>query len=610
MADSLIDRTLGGCHITRELARGGMSTIYLAEQTSLGRSVALKVMSQNLLGDPTFMARFSREVATTARLQHPHIIPVYDFGQQDGVPYIVMAYVPGGSLEDLLASGPLSLDEAARIIRQVAAALDYAHTQGIIHRDVKPANILLDAERNAVLSDFGIAKLLAATQSITKDDLVGTPSYLAPELISDSATASPAVDVYGLGVTLYRMLTGVLPFPARTAVQMMWAHVNEPAPPVTTQRPDLPSGVDQVLQKALAKTPDARYASAAALADDLEAVSLGIAPAIAEAAPPPPLVAASPAAVRGLEAAVRRVIDQVVKINLAEGGSGSGVYVPGDDILTCLHVVDGSCGVYVRFRTGEQIEADVLATSPAQDLALLHLRHTPATLDASTLNHLVFERVETAPGAPLAAIGHPFGLNWAVTGGHFNGLRMPGEEALARLGITLKTPLVQVDVAINPGNSGGPLIDAAAHLVGLADATINPAMADNIGFAIDGQTAYIFWQRQPANLSPLVAYNCGHHHAADLQYCPLTGRPLKPCTPVPLPAPNSRRYSCGHFHGPGLEFCPLTGKPVHVVGALPDATASDAPTAVDERVTCTNCGKTFPASETACPYCGKQRRRK
>lgn len=605
MSQDWIGRSVGGCQIENVIREGGMSTVYLARQESVGRHVALKVLSADLLSDPSFLDRFKREVETTARLQHPHIIPIYDYGKDAGVPYIVMAYIAGGSLADRLVGGPLSLDEAGYLLDQLAAALDFAHIHGVIHRDVKPANVLLDADRNVVLSDFGIAYVAAASQMPDLEGIVGTPSYIAPELISMNAQPGPPADIYGLGVLLFEALTGRLPFNHDSAEQMMWAHVNEPAPPATEARGDLPPAVDSILHKALAKSPTERYQTAAELAEDLAVVLAGQQAAHAEAAPPPAVVPGPLDRARRLETAVRRVLDQVVKVTRASGGAGSGIYLPGDRVVTCLHVVDGAGGIYVRFRTGEQIEADFVAGAPALDLALLALRTSPGTLGSDRLDGLVFEFPTQDAGAPLAAIGHPLDLDWAVTGGHFNGLRQPGDEALRRFGITLNAPLVQVDAAINPGNSGGPLIDDQARLVGLADSVMNPALVNDIGFAIAGRAVFDFWQAHRAASDPLVPYNCGHHHPPGETYCERTGKPITPREPVPMPAPGSVRYSCGHRHAPGLVHCPLTGKPVL---ALDDSARSEkAADANWQIVTCTNCGYDYPQFRDACPHCGKPR---
>jgi tRNA A-37 threonylcarbamoyl transferase component Bud32 len=605
----LVGQTLSGCKILRELQRGGMSQIYLADQTSIGREVVVKVILPDLLGDPTFLQRFEQEVSMTARLQHPHIIPIYDYGEEQGVPFIVMAYMPGGSLEDQLSGGPLDLSLAAGIMKQIATGLDYAHQRGVVHRDIKPANILLDAQRNAVLTDFGIARLMTSSDRLTLNGLVGTPTYLAPEVVTDEFLAGPPSDVYGLGVTLYEMLTGERLFAGKSAMQTMWAHVNEPVPLVHESRTDLPNAVDMVLQKALAKNPAARYASAGELAEDLVEVAAGAAPSRAQSAPPPKLVEAPTAQVRRLEDAVRRVIDQVVKVRLVSEGAGTGVYLPDNHVVTCRHVIDGAPGIIIQFRTGEQISAEVLAVDAGCDLALLRLDHRPETLEPASLDGLVYGAREMELGEPLAAIGHPLGLNWAVTGGHYNATRLPGEEALKMFGIKLKVPLVQVDVAINPGNSGGPLIDPEGRLIGIADSIINPALANNIGFAVEGQVVYDFWQANSKVETPLIAYTCGHHHPAGETFCPLTGQPVQALEPVPMPTADSIRYSCGHYHPPGLDYCPLTGRPIGVRGQgaeTPETgAAADVPTGP---VTCTNCGHEFPARDRYCPRCGKPAR--
>lgn len=275
----LVGRTLGPYLLTKELGHGGMANVYLASQTSVGREVAVKVLPSHFLQDRTFLDRFTREVRLIARLQHPRILPIYDFGEQDGVPYIVMAYMTGGTLSDLIynSRGGMGLDETARLIGQAAEGLDYAHEQGIIHRDFKPSNVLLDAKGNAHLADFGIAKATADTAQITGSGFVGTPAYAAPEM-SQPEGLSPSVDVYALGVTLYQMLTGKLPYDAETPIGVLMAHMSRPIPDVLTARNDLPNAVREVIENALAKIPEQRYQSAGDLADDLRR-ALGGAPA-------------------------------------------------------------------------------------------------------------------------------------------------------------------------------------------------------------------------------------------------------------------------------------------------------------------------------------------
>jgi S1-C subfamily serine protease/predicted Ser/Thr protein kinase len=614
MSDPLIGQIVGGCEIVRLLGKGGMSSIYLAHQKSVNREVAIKILSGGLLGDPTFMERFTREVETTARLQNPHIIPIYDYGQTDGQPYIVMAYISGGSLADLIGFGALELDTSARLVRQVAQALDFAHGHGVIHRDIKPANILLDSQQNAILTDFGVAHVIAATEQLTRDDILGTPSYLAPEMLSDRNKVTPAVDIYALGVTLYHMLAGSLPFTGDTPVQLMWSHVNDPVPLMTATRADLPIGVDAILQRALAKAPAARYHSAGDLAADLDAVLAGSRPAIAEREQLEPTVktrrkkAASHKA-RDLQQAVSQALDQVVKIVRPDGITGSGLYMPGDQVITCNHVVEGAQGVYVRLHSGEQIEADVLAAELGSDLALVALRATPASLSAERLSGVSLKPGQPEPGEELVAIGHPLGLDWSVTGGHYNAHRQPGEEPLPHFGINLTCPLVQVDVVINAGSSGGPILDGQGRLVGIADSIINPAVANNIGFAIDGETALEFWRQHREDKDFLGPFSCGHHHAQGVTYCPLTGKPIKPLEAIPMPSEQNVRYSCGHSHPSGLTYCPLMGKPAYEIEEIPAGAAGDAPpVAPVSLVKCTNCGFEYPASLASCPHCGKPRR--
>src|SRR5258708_22110153 len=178
----------------------------------MGREVGMKVLASTVMHESNFSERFHREVDIISRLQHPHILPVYDFGEQDEMPYIVMAYIRGGTLsEKIKQQGPLSLSEVVRITRQTADALDYAHSLGIIHRDFKPSNVLLDERGNTYLADFGLAKLTEAQQQITGTAMLGTPAYMAPEQAS-SSDLTPAADVYAMGITVFQMLTGRVPF--------------------------------------------------------------------------------------------------------------------------------------------------------------------------------------------------------------------------------------------------------------------------------------------------------------------------------------------------------------------------------------------------------------
>ncbi len=271
----LTGKTLGQYTISRRLGQGGMATVYLAEQTSIGRQVALKIMPSYFMHDPTFLERFNQEVKVIARLQHPRILPVYDYGDFEGQPYIVMAYMSGGTLSDRIRNdGPMPLDEVVRLVKQIAEGLDHAHRAGIIHRDFKPSNVLLDNSGNVYLADFGIAKVSESTAQLTGSAIIGTPTYMAPEM-ADQGIVSPSIDIYALGVTIYEMLTGQYPYVGDTPLRVMMAHVNNPIPDVLATRPNLPVGVSEVLRRAMAKNPGARYTTAAELAADLDAAASG-----------------------------------------------------------------------------------------------------------------------------------------------------------------------------------------------------------------------------------------------------------------------------------------------------------------------------------------------
>jgi serine/threonine protein kinase len=268
VASSLVGRTLGNYLIQELLGQGGMATVYKGYRADIDRYVAVKVLPPHPGLDQEFIERFRQEARTIARLQHPHILPLYDYGVQDDILYLIMAYIDGGSLADRIEEGGMRLSEVEKILRQVAGALDYAHRQGVIHRDIKPDNILLDKEGNALLADFGIAKLAEGGSNLTvTGGLVGTPAYMAPEQGSgDKVTGS--ADIYSLGVVVYEMLTGSKPYNAETPMQIVIKHMTAPVPSIREKLPDLPAQLELVIDRALAKLPDNRYASAIEFADD------------------------------------------------------------------------------------------------------------------------------------------------------------------------------------------------------------------------------------------------------------------------------------------------------------------------------------------------------
>ena len=264
----MIGTTLGNYRIVEQIGMGGMATVYKAYDASTDRYVAVKVLPQHYSQDPMFVERFRREAKAIAKLEHINILPVHAYGEEDGTAYMVMRYLETGTLTELLKQRSLSLEEASRLLSQMAGALDHAHRNGIIHRDVKPSNVLIDAEGNAFLTDFGIAKIVGATLQLTGTGAaIGTPQYMSPEQCRGVKDLTSASDIYSLGIVLYLMLTGRVPFDAETPLAVIHQHLNEPLPPPRSVRPDLPEDVERVILKALAKQPEQRYESAAAMSE-------------------------------------------------------------------------------------------------------------------------------------------------------------------------------------------------------------------------------------------------------------------------------------------------------------------------------------------------------
>jgi tRNA A-37 threonylcarbamoyl transferase component Bud32 len=282
------------------LGEGGDATVYRAEDRHLQRTVAIKFLRPELRADPAFVARFEREARSAAQLNHPHIVPVYDYGEAAGTYYLVMEYLAGGDLRARLRRGtPLPLDFALRLAAEVAEALGAAHALGIVHRDIKPANILLTDDEHAKVTDFGIAKILALPALTATAALLGTPHYLAPEQATGDPI-TPATDVYALGVVLFEMLAGQRPFEGESFIQVAMQHLHVPPPALEALNPAVPPAVAALVARALAKDPAARFADgaafAAALWEQVRAVTLSAATAsspdrlpAASPSPPPPV---------------------------------------------------------------------------------------------------------------------------------------------------------------------------------------------------------------------------------------------------------------------------------------------------------------------------------
>ena len=255
-----------------------MATVYLAHDPRFGRKVALKVMSRALRDDPTFRGRFEREARIIATLEHPAIVPVYDYGESDGQPFLVMRHMPGGTLGDRIIAGPFTLATAVPIIQRLSGALDHAHQHGVIHRDLKPGNILFDQYNNAFLTDFGIVKLAQGSNTnLTGSGVIGTPAYMSPEQIHGEKLLDGRSDIYTLGIILFEMLTGRKPYRAETPVKQMMAHVLNPIPQIRLMKPELPESFEPVMQRVLAKERDERFANGAELTEALSQTLTGLA---------------------------------------------------------------------------------------------------------------------------------------------------------------------------------------------------------------------------------------------------------------------------------------------------------------------------------------------
>jgi beta-lactam-binding protein with PASTA domain/predicted Ser/Thr protein kinase len=298
VTDTLLNTLFDGRYrILRKLGAGGMANVYLAEDEVLGRRVAIKILNDRHAGDDQFVERFRREAKNAAGLSHPNIVSIYDRGEAEGTYYIAMEYLDGRSLKELIvARGPAPVNVAIDYARQILAAIRFAHRHGIVHRDIKPHNVLVDGEGRLKVTDFGIARA-GASQMTEAGSIIGTAQYLSPEQ-AKGAPVDQTSDLYSVGVVLYELLTGVVPFSGETPVEIAMKHLSSPAEPPSARRAEIPRELDYVVLRALAKDPADRYQSAEEMDADLARVArgAGVSPATEEAAtaiiarPPPTAV--------------------------------------------------------------------------------------------------------------------------------------------------------------------------------------------------------------------------------------------------------------------------------------------------------------------------------
>ncbi len=270
----LIGKRLDYYQIVAEVGQGGMATVYRAVDSRNNEEVALKVLSPTIAGDRRFIKRFRREGSLLARMDHPHIVPVEDYGECDGFVYLAMPFIQGRTLAARLKSDRIGLSDVIRWIQQVADALDYAHSLGIVHRDVKPSNIIIDEKENAQLTDFGLARQAEGSNTLTGSMLLGTPAYMSPEQ-AQGEPVEAASDQYSLGVILYQVFTGRLPFDQEAPMATVMMHINEPVPRPRRFNASISEPVEQVILKSLAKKPSYRYSTVGALNLALQAALKG-----------------------------------------------------------------------------------------------------------------------------------------------------------------------------------------------------------------------------------------------------------------------------------------------------------------------------------------------
>ncbi|GAB4513269.1 MAG: hypothetical protein OHK0046_13930 [Anaerolineae bacterium] len=392
---NLSGQTLGQYELTELLGTGGMGAVYRGYQKALDRYVAVKVLNFMLSADSEYLERFNREAKTSAALEHPNIVPVYDYGTQEYVSYVVMRLLTGGSLEDRIEHSkktgrPLpSLQETASILKQLASALDYAHSKGVIHRDIKTSNIMFDEHGTAFVVDFGIAKLVHATRALTGADMsVGTPSYMAPEQWRGGEITA-AADQYSMAVLTYMMLTGHLPFQGDTVFELMHKHLNEEPTPLHIYRDDLPDGVRGVINQALSKDPKERYESLGTFASAFtEAVQQQLSPPTGFFLTPLPqrVIVPPPTSQSKIQSAISPMPTTEAMVTPAQPGERRSrspfVWIAA---LIALIVIGGGIGAFVLGGGGDNSASEAELTATQLAIIALLPTETPTATATETI---------------------------------------------------------------------------------------------------------------------------------------------------------------------------------------------------------------------------------
>jgi serine/threonine protein kinase len=268
----MLPKTIGRYQILDKIGSGGMSAVYLARDAVFDRQVAVKVLSTQLGEDPGHRERFRREARAIAMLEHAAVVPVHDYGEDGEQLFLVMRYMQGGSLKDRLSRGRLTLPAAAAVVRRVASALDRAHAMGMIHRDIKPGNVLFDLDDNPYITDFGLVKMVEVSVQLTHSEFFGTPAYTSPEQCRGEKTIDVRADVYSLCAMFFHMVAGSPPYQAGNAMALLMKHVSDPVPRLADFAPDLPAVLQGVIDRGMAKSPAERFASAGRMAREVDRI--------------------------------------------------------------------------------------------------------------------------------------------------------------------------------------------------------------------------------------------------------------------------------------------------------------------------------------------------